>query len=120
MMYTLNGPSAGARFTFSRRSRISSIPRFDAASISIKSKADPAVISTHDWHLLHGSAEERSRPVQFTAFASSRAADVFPVPRLPLKRYAWATRDEMTAPCKAREAASWPTRSAKVCDLYLR
>src|SRR5450759_1889118 len=87
------------------------MPRLDAASISIRSSADPAVISTHDWHLLHGSAEERSRPVQFTAFASSRAADVFPVPRLPLNRYACATRALMIAPCRAREAASCPTLS---------
>ena len=50
------------------------------------SGTDPAVISTQDWHLLHGSAESRARPVQLSAFASSRAADVFPVPRLPLNR----------------------------------
>ena len=62
------------------------MPRFDAASISIRSSAEPAVISMHDWHLLQGSAESRGRPVQLSAFASSRAADVLPVPRLPLKR----------------------------------
>src|ERR1700687_4824991 len=96
------------------------MPRLDAASISIRSSADPAVISVHDWHLLHGSAESFGRPVQFTALASKRAADVFPVPRLPLNRYACATRALMIAPCSAREDASWPTRSAKVCDRDLR
>src|SRR5713101_8977866 len=96
------------------------MPRFEAASISMRSSAEPAVISTHDWHLLHGSAESRARPVQFRAFASSRAADVFPVPRLPLNRYACATRPPMIAPWSARDVASWPTRSANVCDRYLR
>src|ERR1700675_743722 len=118
MMWTFKRPHAGAKFTFSRRSRISSMPRLDAASISIRSRADPAVISTHDWHLLHGSAESRARPVQLSAFASRRAADVFPVPRLPLKRYACATRALMIAPCSAREEASCPTRSPKVCERY--
>src|ERR1700730_6981340 len=120
MMYTLNGPSAGARLTFSRRSRISSMPRLDAASISMRSSAEPAVISTHDWHTLQGSAESRFRPEQLSAFASRRAADVLPVPRLPLNRYACETRLPMMAPCSARDAASWPTRSPKVCDRYLR
>ena len=82
------------------------MPRLEAASISIRSSAEPAVISTHDWHRLHGSAESRARPVQLSALASNRAADVLPVPRLPLNRYACATRLEMIAPCSAREAAS--------------
>jgi len=30
------------------------------------------------------------------------------------------TRPDAIAPCKARVTASWPTRSAKVCDRYLR
>src|ERR1700680_539621 len=96
------------------------MPRFDAASISIRSKAEPAVISPHDWHSLQGSAESRLRPEQLSAFASRRAAGVFPVPRLPLKRYACETRPPMMAPWSARDAASWPTRSPNVCDRYLR
>src|SRR2546430_10471396 len=96
------------------------MPRFEAASISMRSSADPAVMSMHDWHLLHGSADSVFLPVQLTAFATRRAADVLPVPRLPLKRYACATRPPMIAPCSARDAASWPTRSANVCDRYLR
>ena len=106
--------------TFSRRSRISSMPRFEAASISMRSRAEPAVISRHESQLLHGSAESRGRPVQLRDFASSRAAEVFPVPREPLNRYACATRAEMIAPYSARDEASWPTRSAKVCERYLR
>ena len=62
------------------------MPRFDAASISIRSKAEPAVISKHDWQRLHGSAESRDRPVQLIALASSRAAEVLPVPREPLNK----------------------------------
>jgi hypothetical protein len=58
--------------------------------------------------------------VQLRAFAKRRAADVFPVPRLPLNRYACATRALMIAPCRAREAASCPTRSPNVCERYLR
>src|SRR5947199_9121756 len=96
------------------------MPRLDAASISMRSSADPDIISTHDSHLLHGSAESRDRPVQFRDLASSRAAEVLPVPREPLKRYAWATRPEMIAPWSAREAASCPTRSPNVCERYLR
>src|SRR5438034_9587600 len=95
------------------------MPRFEAASISIRSSADPAVTSMHDWHLLHGSAESRARPVQFKALASSRAAEVLPVPRDPLKRYACATRPEMSAPCSPRDAASWPTRWPNGWERYL-
>ena len=82
------------------------MPRLDAASISIRSSADPLITSRHDSHLLQGSADERGRPVQFNDLASRRAAEVFPVPREPLNRYACATRPEMIAPCSAREEAS--------------
>src|SRR2546425_333441 len=38
------------------------MPRLDAASISIRSRADPLITSRHDSHLLQGSADERGRP----------------------------------------------------------
>ncbi len=48
----------------------------------------PAVISTQDGQLLHGSPGARpSRgPVQLSALASSRAVVVLPVPRGPENR----------------------------------
>src|SRR5256885_1868138 len=44
------------------------MPRLDAASISIRSSAEPLIISRHDSHLLQGSADERGRPAQFSSY----------------------------------------------------
>lgn len=85
MMYTLNEETFGAYFTFSRISRISSTPLFDAASISITSGLDPTVILLHNSHSLQGSAES-PRFGQLTAFANIFAALVFPVPRGPVNK----------------------------------
>ncbi|KPJ57048.1 hypothetical protein AMJ49_02735 [Parcubacteria bacterium DG_74_2] len=62
-------------------SLISSIPRWEAASISIISIDLPLFISWHAEHLLQGS-----KPFlfsQLTAFAKSRAMVVLPVPLGP-------------------------------------
>ena len=84
IMYILNLSLAGANLTFERSSLISSIPRFDAPSISRTSIDAPSDISLHDAHLLHGFGPG---PLwQFNAFARIRAVVVLPVPRGPVKR----------------------------------
>ena len=64
---------------------VSSIPRFDAASISIKSIADPSLIDVHDSQELHGS-ELSIRSLQFRALAKILAIEVLPMPLVPVKR----------------------------------
>ncbi len=78
MMYTLRRSEAGRYFTFSRRSRISSMPRLLAASISRTSTELPSRISRQAVHSLHGSPSRGAR--QLTARARMRAVDVLPGP----------------------------------------
>ena len=76
----------GGKYTVSRSSRMSSTPRFDAASISMTSTKDPSAIA-----LQFGQTPQGFSPlsaVQFSAFASSLAVVVLPVPRVPQNRYA--------------------------------
>ena len=63
---------------------MSSIPRCEAASISITSSEVPFVIETQAWQVLSGCAVGPA--AQFTDFARMRAIEVFPVPRGPAKR----------------------------------
>ena len=77
-------PSTGCSTTRSRISRMSSIPRCDAASISITSSEVPFAIATHAWQVLSGVGVGPC--AQLTAFARMRASDVLPVPRGPAKR----------------------------------
>ena len=98
IMYTLNLPMTGRYLTLSLRLRISSMPRFDAASISMTSTELPPEIAWHDSHVLHGS--EPWRLVQFTDLASSLATVVLPVPLGPEKRYAWDTLFSASAFCR--------------------
>src|SRR5262249_55289957 len=85
----LGGP-AGAYWMRSRRSRMASMPRLLAASISTRSRARPSRIATHDGQVSHGSPSWRF--VQLSALARIRARLVLPVPRGPTKRTAWLTR----------------------------
>ena len=63
---------------------MSSIPRCEAASISITSSEVPFAIETHAWQTLSGVGVG---PVsQLSAFARIRAIEVLPVPRGPAKR----------------------------------
>ena len=74
---------------------MSSMPRFDAPSISRTSIAAPRVISVHGVHTLHGVGAGPFS--QLSAFESTRAAVVFPTPRIPVKRYAWWIRSASIA-----------------------
>ena len=117
-MYVLCLKCAGAYCTRSRRSRISSIPRLLAASISITSGAAPLAISVQTSQSPQGSPSFAFG--QFSALAKMRAMLVLPVPRGPEKRYACPTR-----PCfklLRRICVTWrcPTTSAKFLGRYLR
>ena len=57
---------------------------------------------------------------QFRALAKMRAVEVFPTPRAPVKRYAWATRPEAMALVRARATWPCPITSANVCGRYRR
>ena len=60
---------------------MSSIPRCEAASISITSSEEPFAIATQAWQTLSGVAVGPCS--QLTAFARIRAIEVLPVPRGP-------------------------------------
>ena len=79
----VNVASFGANAILSRRSRTSSTPVFDAASISIRSSDRPSVMLKQIEQALHGLAPV---PVQLAALARIRATDVLPVPRGPVNR----------------------------------
>ena len=87
-MYTLRRAPWGGTSARSRKSRMSSTPLFEAASISNTFSERPCSKARHDSHVRHGSARSRSATgvSQLTAFAMSRAAVVFPTPRGPLRR----------------------------------
>ncbi len=88
MMYTLKRPSTGVKAILSRRSRMSSMPLLEAASISMTSRDVPAAMATQWRHRPQGVAVgwalgEASVPMQFSALARMRAVLVLPVPRGP-------------------------------------
>ena len=63
---------------------MSSMPRCDAASISITSSEVPAAMATQAWQVPSGSAVGPC--AQFSPLARMRAIEVLPVPRGPAKR----------------------------------
>ena len=63
---------------------MSSMPRCEAASISITSSEVPFEIAVHAWQVLSGWLVGPS--LQLTDLARMRASDVLPVPRGPAKR----------------------------------
>jgi len=65
---------------------MSSIPRWEAASISTTSSEVPSAIARQAWQVLSGVGVGPCS--QFSALARIRASDVLPVPRGPAKRYA--------------------------------
>ena len=84
MMYTLYFATAGGYLTFSRRSRISSTPLLEAASISITSMLFSFLSCKHTSHSPQGSPSTGCR--QLMARESTLAAVVLPVPRVPQNR----------------------------------
>ena len=74
----------GANLALSIISLIFSTPVFDAASISIISRALPSVICLHKSHLQQGVIVGWSNAWQFRDFANILALDVFPVPLGPV------------------------------------
>ena len=99
-------------------SLIFSTPVFDAASISIISKAFPSVICLHMSHLQQGFIVGSLNAWQFKDFANILALDVFPVPLGPLKRYAGAIFFVNNACFKVIDINFWPTSSSKLLGLY--
>ena len=63
---------------------MSSIPRWEAASISMTSSEVPLAIVTHGLQTLSGVGV--GPWTQFKPLARIRASEVFPVPRGPAKR----------------------------------
>ena len=63
---------------------MSSIPRCEAASISITSSEVPSAIARQAWQVLSGVGVGPCS--QFSALARMRASDVLPVPRGPANR----------------------------------
>ena len=63
---------------------MSSIPRFEAPSISIKSKKLPVSMAWEISELFNGSPKDEIS--EFRALAKIRAVDVFPTPRGPVSK----------------------------------
>ena len=84
MMYTLAEATTGVNCTFSLSSRMSSIWRFVAASISMRSTKDPSSALLMICFWMFSSFTSRMRRI----FARILATEVLPVPRGPKKRYA--------------------------------
>src|SRR5262245_59679090 len=97
---------------------MSSTPVLEAASISITSTGAPETKSWQDGHALHASGPLRW--VQASALARSRAVVVLPTPRGPVKRYACATRPDLSAFCSVRVTGSWPTTASNTCGRQCR
>ena len=84
MTNTLKRPRVGAYTALSCSSRMSSMPVFVAASISIRSTKRPLSISVQAEHAPQGVAV---MPVsQLSDFARMRASVVLPTPRVPVNR----------------------------------
>src|SRR4051794_28189964 len=101
-------------------SRTLSTPVLDAASISMTSMSSPRAMPLHDSHLSHGWVVGLSDDSQLRHLARMRAVEVFPVPRVPQKRNAWAMRPESIAFFSVRAMCSCPTSSSKFRERYFR
>jgi hypothetical protein len=83
-MYTLYGERIDRTPTFARSERMSSMPRFDAPSISSTSTSLPAAMLSQMSHWLQGTPSATFG--QFSALAKIRAVDVLPTPRAPVNK----------------------------------
>src|SRR3954470_22734089 len=100
--------------------RTLSTPVLEAASISMTSMSSPRAIALQDSHLPHGLVVGLSDDSQLRALARMRAMEVLPVPRVPVKRKAWAMRPDSIARLSVWATWSCPTTSSKSCDRYFR
>ena len=108
---TLNFPSRGANLIFSRNSLISSIPRFEAPSISITSMDLPSIICLITSDSISYLIDGLSDP--FKHIASNLAAVVLPTPLGPANKKACAIRFFSKALIKVFVIWSCPTTSSK-------
>ncbi len=76
--------TVGEKATLSLSSRTSSMPRLEAASISMTSRAVPSPMRRQLSQMLHGLGVGPCS--QLSALARMRAMEVLPVPRGPAKR----------------------------------
>src|SRR5918993_4627193 len=97
---------------------MSSMPRWDAASISITSSELPFVIAWQTWQVLSGLGVGPF--VQFSALARIRAIEVLPVPLGPAKRDAWRTWSAAIAFRSVRTIGSWPRSEEHTSELQSR
>ena len=115
-MNILKRDEAGLNCTESIMGFTSSTLLCDAASSSTTSSERPAAISWQFAHLPHGSGPFGER--QLRAFAKMRESVVLPMPRGPMKRYAFAIRPDSIAWRRVRTTGSCPTTSANVIGRY--
>src|SRR4051812_19967588 len=99
--------------------RTLSTPVLEAASISITSMSSPRATALQDSHLPQGLVVGRSDDSQLRAFARMRAMEVLPVPRVPVKRKAWASRPDSIARFRVWATWSCPTTASKSWERYL-
>ena len=84
--YTFQRACTGAKRERSISSRMLSTPVFEAASISITSRALPAAMLVQRAQMPQGSGVGPSPLMQLSERARMRALEVLPVPRGPLNR----------------------------------
>src|SRR5205823_5235067 len=82
--------------------------------------SSPRAIARQDSQTPHGLVVGALNFSQFSALARMRAMEVLPVPRVPVKRKAWATRPDSMARLSVCATWSCPTTSSKSCDRYFR
>ena len=95
-----------------------STPLLLAASISTTSRMEPSSSPRQISQAPHGSPSCKSR--QLTAFDKIFAQVVFPVPREPVNRYAWAICPERSSFFRVSVTCGCPTTSANTLGRHLR
>ena len=112
-MRTLRFRSVGGVVMSGMRSSRTSSMRFEVAAFdSTTSKVTPSRMAIQAVQLPHGSPSAGAR--QFSALATMRAVEVFPVPRGPTKRSPCPRRPSATARRRVLAMGSWPRSSPKV------
>ena len=102
----------------SRRARTWSTPLLEAASSSSTSRKLPFSMPTQEGHWQQGSPSTGCS--QLTALAKILAQVVLPVPRVPVKRYAWEVRPSATCLRSVWVMWDWPMTSENILGRHLR